>query len=508
VAAPRTQKPRSKKRAAIADSHDCAWKVSATELAAQLKAQTIKFDAAAVQLAAQERRLAELERMFARKSEKLRPMRPIRKPARTQEQIQGTRDEREKERAENTEVVVTNVTVPEADKTCTHCNDTAFRAVGEGKASETLHFVNAHFRKQITRRETCVCRCGKTLVTAEAPERWSEKTQYASSFVAYLVTQKCMASMPFYRLESMFSHIGIPVARSTMNELFYRAATKLEPLRNVLFEAIREDFLVQIDETSFKLSTQKTKAFMWAFVGERLTGYVFDLTRAGKVATAQLGASKGASVTDDYAGYNALEALGGRVRCGCMAHARRGFFEAGAVLEAETALALIAHLYRVEHQADNANVLGTEAHLAMRLDESRKIFTLLLKLSRTVKKKHGPKTLLGKAAHYLCSNVRTLKQFLFDVRIPLDNNRAENALRTIAVGRKNYLFVHSEEAGKALALLYSLTTSCARIGVNPLTYLDDVLDRIDDTLVADLRNLLPDRWTLRTQDRAPLTAAP
>jgi transposase len=414
VAAKRTRKHPRKKLA-----HTCASTVLASKLevtvqkqAARLKAQTANLNESAAKLAAQETRLAaqetrlaELERMFARKSEKQRPMRPIPKPAKTQEQVQQTRGAREKARDAHTEVVVINVTVPEAAKVCAHCDDTDFRNVGEGKSSEVIQFVSGYFRKQVTRRETCVCRCGKTLVTAEAPERWSEKTQYASSFVAYLITQKCMASMPLYRLESMFSHIGIPIARSTMNELFYRAARKLEPLRKVLFEALREDFVVQIDETSFKLSAQKAKAFMWAFVGEKLTGYAFDLTRAGKVATAHLGASKGVSVTDDYAGYNALAALGGRVRCGCMAHARRGFFEAGAVLEAETALALIAHLYRVEHQAEAAKVLGTDAHLAMRQDASKKIFTLLLKLSRAVVEKHGPKTLLGKAARYFCRRI-------------------------------------------------------------------------------------------------------
>jgi transposase len=387
------------------------------------------------------------------------------------------------------------VTVPPERKACAHCDDTTFRAVGEGKTSETIHFVKAHFRKQITRRETCVCRCGKTLVTADAPERWSEKTQYASSFVAYLIAQKCMASMPLYRLETMFSHLGMPIARSTMNDLFYRAAQKLEPLRAVLMQAIQQDFLVQIDETSFKLTAQKKKAQMWTFVGKNLTGYVFDLTRSGSVPTKQLGGSKGAFVSDDFSGYNALDALGKRTRCGCMAHARRGLFESGNVPEAVTALAMIQQLYRVEHDAEALGILGTPAHQRARLRESMPIFTALVQVCRWTMKQHGPKTLLGKAARYVCSNVRTLKRFLFDVRIPLDNNLAENALRVVALGRKNFLFVQSQEAGEALALLYSLTTSCARLSKNPLDYLEDVLDRIDATKVSDLRNLLPDRWT-------------
>jgi transposase len=501
VAAKHSRKVQKKRAAARA--HTCAWKDSAAKLEVTVAQQT-------AQLRALEKRIAEFERIHARKSEKLRAMPPIQKPGRTQQQANETRAEREKERDASTEIVISDVTVPEAAKTCTHCDcdAAAFHTVGEGTASETIQFVSGYFRKQVTRRETCVCRCGKTLVTADAPERWSEKTQYESSFVAYLVTQKCIASMPLYRLETMFARCGIPIARSTMSDLLYRAADKFEPLRKPLFSVLREDFLVHIDETSFKLTTQKSRAFIWGFVGAKLTGYVFDLTRSGKVATAHLGASKGAFLSDDYSGYNALAALGGRIRCGCMAHARRYFFEAGAVLEAETALALIQHLYRIEHQAKAAEVFGTGAHLAMRQDESKKLFTLLLKLSRNAAKRHGPKTLLGKAARYFCSNVRSLQQFLFNVQIPLDNNLAENALRTIALGRKNYLFVQSEEAGRALALLYSLTASCARSGVNPLHYIEDVLGRIDSTKVSALRNLLPDRWTPTSQTSVPNKRAP
>ena len=91
-----------------------------------------------------------------------------------------------------------------------------------------------------------------------------------------------------------------------------------------------------------------------------------------------------------------------------------------------------------------------------------------------------------------------------DARIPLDNNRAENALRVVALGRKNFLFVHSEDAGNELALLYSLVVSCTRLDLNPVEYLADVLDRIDKTADDHLRDLLPDRWTPRKP--APLEA--
>ena len=463
--------------------HECAWRAASEAL-------QIKVDAA-------DKRIAELERLFARRSEKRAKLPPISRAPRATNEANAVRKERAATRAGKLEVVEVTSHVDSADKRCAACGDPSFRAVGTGKSSEILHYVQGHFRKHVTHRETLACRCGETLVTAAAPERWSTHTQYASSFVAYLVTQKCAASMPLYRLESMFTQLGIPVARSTMNELFHRAAATLEPLRDTLFQVLRSDALVHIDETSFKMTQQKKRSQMWCFVGDKLTGYTFDLSRSSTVPVAILGASKGTFVADDYAGYDALAKLGGRIRSGCMAHARRGFFEAGDVPEANAAMAIIQALYGVEHEAQRCEILGTAAHAALRKTHSMPMFCALMRMAHHTMQVHGPKTLLGKAARYAWTNLRELSRFLRNPALPLDNNRAENALRIVAVGRKNFLFVHSKKSGEALALLYSLTTSCARLGVNPLDYLADVLDRIEDTKVVDLRDLLPDRWKPR-----------
>ncbi|MCL2779861.1 MAG: IS66 family transposase [Polyangiaceae bacterium] len=290
------------------------------------------------------------------------------------------------------------------------------------------------------------------------------------------------------------ARLGIPIARSTMNELFRRAANKLEPLRAPLLDAIKKDFVVQVDETSFTMTQQKSKAFMWAFVGRNLTGYTFALTRGGEVPIEVLGDSTGAIVCDDYRGYDPLSKRGARLRCGCLAHARRKFFEAGDVPEAKEAMQLIGAMYAVEHEAERRGVVGTREHLALRREFSRVLFLHLLLLARALRGAQGPKTLLGRAARYTWNNQRELGRALRDVRLPLDNNRAENALRIVALGRKNFLFVHSKEAGNELALLYSLVVSCTRLGVNPVDYLADVLNRIDKTNAANYPELLPDRW--------------
>jgi hypothetical protein len=177
--------------------------------------------------------------------------------------------------------------------------------------------------------------------------------------------------------------------------LFRRAAQKLEPLRAPLFEAIRGDFLVHADETSFKLTSQASKAFIWTFVGAKLTGYRFALTRGGDVPIEEFGDSERAVVCDDYRAYDPLVKKGHRRRCGCLAHARRKYFEAGDGPEAHEALELIAGIYRVEHEAERLGIVGTSAHRELRRTYARPLFARLVLLAREVRRAHGPRRCSG-----------------------------------------------------------------------------------------------------------------
>jgi transposase len=462
------------------DDHGCAWRDFAGHLEGELAEMKAK--------------IAILERAFAKRSEKTGKMPKIPRPPRTPQETADQRVEQALLRAERVVTEEVSVVVPEAQKKCHACGGTSFRRVGDGKTCEIYEYVPGYFRRRVLRRETVACRCGGCVITAPAPARWADKTRYASSFVAHLVVSKCLVVTPLYRLEQMFARTGMPVARSTMNELLRRAGRKLEPLREPLFAAIREDFLVHADETSFKMTKQLAKSFIWTFVGRVLTGYQFALTRGGHVPIDVLGDSKGALLCDDYRGYYPIAKRGRRIRCGCFAHARRKFFEAGDVPEAHEALDLITGMYRVEHEAEQLGILGTPEHLKLRRSTSRPLFVRLLLLARAIRRVHAPTTLLGRAARYTWTNMLPLGRFLHDARIRLDNNLAENALRLVALGRKNFLFVHSKDAGDELTILYSLVVSCTRVGVNPVEYIADVLNRIDDAPKSSLRDLLPDRW--------------
>lgn len=461
--------------------HGCAWRDFATHLQGEVEALKAQVEV--------------LARAFAKRSERTGKMPRIPRPPRTPEEAADRRTEQALLRAERIETTEESVPVPEAEKKCRVCGGTSFRPVGTGKTCEIFEYVPGYLRRIVLTRETVACRCGGCVITAPAPERWAEKTRYAASFVAHLVVSKCLAATPHYRLEQAFARTGVPIARSTINDLFRRAAQKLAPLRQPLFDVLKSDFLVHADETSFKMTTQTAKSFMWAFVGQSLTGYRFDLTRSGDVPVDVLGDSAGAILCDDYRGYDPLVRKGQRRRCGCLAHARRHFFDAGDVPEAKEALSLVAGMYRVEHEAERRAIVGTAEHLEMRRTRARPLFVRLLLLAREARRVHAPKTLLGRAARYTWRNQVALSRFLHDARIPLDNNRAENAMRIIGLGRKNFLFVHSKDAGEELALLYSLVVSCTRLGINPIEYLADVLGRIDKVIDDDeIGALLPHRW--------------
>lgn len=302
--------------------HGCVWREFATHLQGEVAALKTQVEV--------------LTRAFAKRSERTGKMPRIARPPRTPAETADCRLEQALLRADHVVTEEKVAHVPESLKKCRVCGGTSFRSLGNGKASETWAYVPGYFRRLVILRESVACRCGGCVVTAAAPERWSDKTRYGSSFVAHLVVSKCLMVTPHYRLEQSFKRTGVPVARSTINDLFRRAGQKLEPLRAPLFEAITKDFLVLVDETSFKLTTQTSKAFIWAFVGQSLTGYTFALTRGGDVPLNLLGTSTGAFLCDDYRGYDPLEKTGKRRRSGCLAHARRKYFEAGDVPEART----------------------------------------------------------------------------------------------------------------------------------------------------------------------------
>jgi transposase len=464
------------------DDHDCGWKAYA-------KAQDAKLAALMARMEDLERRAAG-HKSEKRKASKLPPATPPVRPA--PEATAAKRTAEAELRHAQLQVEVTDVAVPAAERRCPSC-ERDLRRVGQGKLSSVIEFVRPHFRRRVFRRETLSCRCGH-IVTAPAPDRVGDKTRYAPSFVAHLVVSKCNDSIPQYRLEKAYKQIGIPVARSTMCDLFHRAASELRPLYDAAVALVPAAADVHADETSIRQQGLTRRAFLWDFVTPDVIIYRYAPSRCGETAKQVLGDSTGRLVVDQFTGYNAVTKPGGRLRAGCLAHARRKLFEQREHPETKDALDLIGTIYAVEHDAKAAGIVGTDEHLALRRSRSRPLFAALLRWGRRHRHAFEPRSGLGRAIRYLLRNFRELGRFLRFATIAPDNNIAEAGLRRVALGRKNFLFVGNEDAGHDLAVLYTLVACCEKHGVNPIDYVTDVLTRVHSHPASKVIELLPHRW--------------
>lgn len=443
-----------------------------------------------------EERLAALERLLhGKKSEKRKAVKvppPLPKEPVTRAEQKAKRDALTELRAARMETEVEKVPVASEARRC-KCGSSELREVGDGKPSTVIEYVPGYFRRRIYLRQTLSCRCG-CIITAKAPDRVGEKTRYAPSFLAHLCVSKCSDTLPQHRLEKEYRRLGIPVTRSTMNALLHRAAKELRPLYAAACALVPAATTVHADETSVRQANLGKKAFMWDFVTPELTVYRYAESRSGEVAKDMLGDSQGTLIVDQYTGYNQVTKPGGRTRAGCLAHARRKLFEQREHAGVDDALELISQLYQIERDAKQAQIAGTPAHLELRRSKGRPLFARLLWWGRGQRGRHEPRSGIGRAVNYLMKNRRALAVFLDDVGVAPDNNRAEAALRRIALGRSNYLFFHDKQSGENHAVLYTLVTSAERHGLNPTTYLADVLVRVQTHPHSRIEELLPHRY--------------
>ena len=424
-------------------------------------------------------------------AEQLRAERPA-DPALTQERRRAARAAK----AELPEREVHHRVAP-GQRRCPACGSTELQPLGEGKRSYVYEYVPARFERQVHVQETLRCACGQGVVTAEPPARVGDKGQYGPGLIAHVVTAKCADSIPLYRQAKALQRAGIPIQRTTLGNLFHSAGDGLVALYTRLLELIRDSVYVHADETPHRvLAKEKTRrAFLWTFRAGKLIAYRYSPTRSSSTPCEVLGDSKGYLLVDGYTGYNAVTVPERRIRVGCWAHVRRKFFDAlGTAPEAQGMLDLILALYRVEYAAKDAGMLGTEQHLVLRRTESRAILDSIRDWLQATSPRHPPKSPLGQAIAYTRGQWEALGRFLEDAQLPLDNNASENALRVVALGRKNFLFLGSDEAGENTAGLYSLVATCQANGVNPEAYLADVLLRVQSHPAADIDALLPDRW--------------
>lgn len=392
---------------------------------------------------------------------------------------------------------------------CAACG-AALVKIGE-HASEKLDVVPPTFfvRRDVYPQYACP-HC-ETIVAEPVAPALIDRGQAAPGLLAYIAIQKYVDHLPLYRQEAIFARSGIALSRSTLAEWMGRIGTRLQPLADALHRKLLDLPILHADETpvpQLDPGAGKTKrAYLFAYAGHgwpsdtsadaaRSPGkppiVVFDYcsTRAGRHAAAFLGRWKGALMVDDYGGYKALFA-NGVTELGCWAHARRKFFDvhkaSGSVI-AEEALRRIGELYALEAPwcALDPTARGVQRQRELR----PKIHALKQWLDDLQPKVLGNSG-LANAVNYTLKRWSALARVADDGRYPIDNNAAENAIRPIALGRKNWLFAGSEAAGQRAAAIMSLVATAKANGIEPHAWLTDVLTRLPTTKDRDIDSLLP-----------------
>ncbi len=341
------------------------------------------------------------------------------------------------------------------------------------------------------------CRHCETIVAEPVAPAILDRGMAAPGLLAQVAIQKYTDHLPLYRQEAIFARAGIPLSRTTLAEWIGAVGVALQPLVDVLRTRLLQSPVLHADETpvaQLDPGAGKTKrAYLFAY---RRPGtqpiVIFDYcaSRAGKHAAAFLNDWHGALMVDDYSGYKALFAAG-VTELACWAHARRTFVEAhkasGSPLAGE-AIERIAELYAIEAKLRDLDD-------ATRLRERRKHLAPRLEAFKHWLDELQPKALgnsgLRRAIDYTRRRWPALVRLLDDGAWPIDNNPIENAIRPIAVGRKNWLFAGSETAGRRAAAIMSLLATAKANGLEPHAWLTDVLTRLPTTKNRDIDTLLP-----------------
>ncbi len=393
------------------------------------------------------------------------------------------------------------------EKCCPHDN-TPLTCIGT-EDHEQLDIIPAKIKVIRHRRLKYSCPCCKQYhITATKPKQPIEKGIAGAGLLAYIATQKYCDALPLYRQTESFKRLGIVLDRTNLANWMIRCGTLIQPLINLLQERVVESPVIHMDETPVQVlkepeKTAQSKSYMWllaSFSQQPIVIYHYDPTRRRDVVMQLLNDDVKTLMVDGYEGYQHACNEYQITRLGCMAHARRKFVDAqklqpkGKTGKADQAIAFIQALYRIEAAIKH---LSSEEKYQRRQKESVPIVD---KIQRWLEKSLPhvpPKTKLGGALSYMHNQWPRLMGYLESGEYPIDNNLAENAIRPFTIGRKNWLFSHSQAGANASANLYSLVETAKANKLNPYEYLREVFTRLPNaTCVEDVEQCLPWNITL------------
>jgi transposase len=342
------------------------------------------------------------------------------------------------------------------------------------------------------------------VVIGSLPYRPIAKGIAESGLLAYLLVSKYVDHLPFYRqIEKFKREHDWNIQKSTLNDWFAACCTLLDPLYKAHKHRVLSGGYLQADESPIKVldntTAKKThKGYMWVYRNpeSRLVLFDYQQGRGAEHPLEVLGSFKGLLQCDGYNAYTSLSDKRKDIRLvSCLAHIRRKFFEALSNHRslAEHALGLIQQLYALEQEYRQEGLSAQEKAMR-RTEQARPIYEAL---SGWVSEQHVnnlSKEAIGKALLYASKELPQLEIYLSDGRVEIDNNLIENAIRPMAIGRKNYLFCGSHDAGERAAIMYSFFASCKTMDINPWEWLRDILQRLESHPHKQIEELLPGNW--------------
>lgn len=383
--------------------------------------------------------------------------------------------------------------------------------IGEDVSQKLAHKPGSYYIKEIVRPKYATSKeSEKTIVTAELPESLLPRCKVDESFLADILVRKYADHLPLYRQSEILAREGINITRQLLSQWVLKCGIALKPLYNKMLELILESNNVFIDEVPVGMlkpgKGTLQQSFMWVLVGGKQSNpayrvYNFRINRRHEHAQELLKTYEGTLHSDKYGAYETMAQMKKFVWCPCWAHIRRKFFEAegGDPEFRKLVLRKIKYLFMLERVSWNSS---EEERLHIRITKEVPIIDELIAIvkDRLVNGKVLEKSKFKEALGYFCGLIPYLKNYTTHAYARLDNNVAERAVRPLVLGRKNWLFLGSEEGGEAAAIILSLVQTCRSLNVNPREYLEDVMRRLLSHSYQKLEELLPDQWS-KSQSR-------
>lgn len=424
----------------------------------------------------------------------------IGEPVHELETITVTAHEKKKSRAthdelaKNVPVRTVDLTLEGEDLNCPYCN-TPMEEIGSKVVREEIHITPAKVEhvQYVQHRYACPqCRAdGESTIETLVPAPLIPHSMASASSVAYIMYQKCINCLPFYRQEKDWEQLGVRLNRGTIASWFNTCAEEyLEPVYDKLHGHLLQQSVLHADETTCQVlnedgKTPESKSYIWlytsgAFEEHRILIYEYQPSRGGYHAAKFLADYHGFVHTDGFSGYNRLQDI---TRCGCWAHLRRYMFEAipkkkGDETQsspAKVGLAYCDQLFQIEKTLKD---MEPEERQVQRLELERPVLDAFWKWIDGMNALGGSK--LAKAINYARNQRPYMENYLLDGRCSISNNAAERAVKSYVMGRKNFLFHDTVKGARASAVVYTLAETAKANGLNIRLYLETVMTKMLD----------------------------